>query len=128
MSVKDIVDAALALERAGERQQSIALLERYKDKDTDIKGVLGGRLKRMWMESEQKEHGARALALYLEALAAAKTPDQIYYLAINVAFMKFAFVGDRDAAERWRHWRSITPTHQGMTCGRRRPWRRRIST
>ena len=98
MSVKDIVDAALALERAGERGQAIALLERNKERDTDIKGSLGGRLKRMWMESEQKEHGARALALYLEALAAAKTPDQIYYLAINVAFMKFAFVGDKDAA------------------------------
>ncbi|HVQ14442.1 MAG TPA: alpha/beta hydrolase, partial [Vicinamibacterales bacterium] len=98
MSVKDIVDAALALERAGERAQAIALLERYKEKDTDVKGSLGGRLKRVWMESERKEDGARALALYLEALALAKTPDQISYLAINVAFMKFAFVGDRDAA------------------------------
>ena len=27
-----------------------------------------------------------------------QTPDQIFYLAINVAFMKFAFAGDRDAA------------------------------
>jgi pimeloyl-ACP methyl ester carboxylesterase/tetratricopeptide (TPR) repeat protein len=98
MSVKNVVDAALALERAGERQQAIALLERYKEKDSDIKGSLGGRLKRMWMESEKKEHGARALSLYLEALAAAKTPAQIYYLAINVAFMKFVFVGDRQAA------------------------------
>ena len=98
MSVKEIVDAALALERAGERIRAIELLERHKEKDTDIKGTLGGRLKRMWMESEQKEHGERALSLYLEALAAASTPDQIYYLAINVAFMKFAFVGDKDAA------------------------------
>lgn len=99
MSVKDIVDAALALERAGERDQAIALLERNKDRDTDIRGSLGGRIKRMWMESEKKEHGERALSLYLEALAMAKTPDQIYYLAINVAFMKFAFVRDKNAAQ-----------------------------
>jgi tetratricopeptide (TPR) repeat protein len=98
MSVKDIVDAALALERAGESDEAIALLERYKEKDTDIKGSLGGRLKRMWMESEKKEHGERALSLYLEALAAATRPDQIYYLAINVAFMKLAFAGRKDAA------------------------------
>lgn len=94
MSVKDVVDAALALDAAGKRAESIELLERYKDRNTDIKGSLGGRVKRLWLESEKKEHGDRALALYQEALNAATTPDQIFYLAINVAFMKFVFANE----------------------------------
>jgi tetratricopeptide (TPR) repeat protein len=99
MPVKVIVDAALALERAGQRTESIALLERYKEKDTDIRGTLGGRIKRLWLETEQTEYAERALTLYQEALNATKEPDQIYYLAINVAFMKFAFTNDTAAAQ-----------------------------
>jgi pimeloyl-ACP methyl ester carboxylesterase len=99
MSLKDIVDAALALDAGGKRAESIELLERYKDKNTDIKGSLGGRVKRIWMESGRKEDGDRALALYQDALNAATTPDQIYYLAINVAFMKFVFANEKLTAQ-----------------------------
>jgi hypothetical protein len=65
MSVKDVVDAALALERAGERAQAIALLERNKDRDTDIKGSLGGRLKRIvdGVRARKSMGRARAVAL-----------------------------------------------------------------
>jgi pimeloyl-ACP methyl ester carboxylesterase len=99
MSVKDIVDAALALDAAGKRAESIELLERHKDKSTDVKGSLGGRVKRIWLESLRKEDGDRALALYQEALNAATTPDQIFYLAINVAFMKFVFANEKITAQ-----------------------------
>ncbi len=98
MSVKQVVESALALERAGQRADAIALLERHKDRDTDVKGTLGGRIKRQWLESEQPEHGARALRLYQEALAAATSSDQIYYLAINVAFMRLVFANDPEGA------------------------------
>lgn len=99
MSVKLVVDAALALERAGQRADGIALLERYKDRDTDIKGTLAGRIKRLWLETEQTKYGERALALYQEALNTTEKPEQIYYLAINVAFMKFVFANDSAAAQ-----------------------------
>jgi pimeloyl-ACP methyl ester carboxylesterase len=108
MSVKEIVDAALALDRAGKRADSIALLERHQERDTDVKGALGGRMKRLWLETERPEHAERALALYQGALAAATSPDQIYYLAINVAFMKFVFSNDPAAA---RTMASLALTH-----------------
>ena len=98
MSTKVVVDAALALERAGQRSEAIALLERHKENDTDIKGTLGGRMKRIWLENEQTEYVERALTLYQEALNAAKTSDQIYYQAINVAFMKFVYANDTATA------------------------------
>jgi pimeloyl-ACP methyl ester carboxylesterase len=100
-SAKDIVDAALALDRAGKRAVSIALLDRHKDKDTDVKGTLGGRFKRLWFDTDQPEYAERALGLYEEALASAlksTDPDQIYYLAINVAFMKFVYSQDQAGA------------------------------
>jgi hypothetical protein len=99
-SAREIVDAALALERAGDRAQSGAFLERHKDKDTDVKGTLGGRFKRLWFLTEQSEYADRALQLYREALdsaLAANEPDQIYYLAINVAFMRFVYSNDLTA-------------------------------
>jgi len=103
MSVDEIVDSALALDRAGCRAESIALLERHKEQDTDIKGTLGGRVKRQWLESENPAQGNRALALYQEALDKAITPDQRYYLAINVAFMTFAFLRDEAGAREFAH-------------------------
>ena len=101
MAWKDVVDAALALDRAGDRPASIALLDRYKEKNTDIKGSLGGRYKRLWFDTGDSKHAQRALELYREALATARAANdfgQIYYLAINVAFMNFAFLDDPDAA------------------------------
>ena len=99
MSVRAIVDSALALEKSGMRGEAITLLDRYKEKDTDIKGTLAGRFKRIWLETEQKEYAERCQALYQEALGAAKTPDQIYYLAINMAFMKFTFGNEKATTE-----------------------------
>ncbi len=98
ISAKEVVDAALALERAGRRGESIALLERHKDKDTDVKGTLAGRFKRIWFESGRAEDAGRALTLYSEALQIATAADQIYYLAINAAFMNFAYRDDAAAA------------------------------
>lgn len=98
MSVKNIVDVALALDGAGRRDESVAFLERYKDQDCDIKGVLAGRMKRLWYDTEKTTYAERALSLYEEALRGATTADQISYLAINVAFMKLVFADDAAAA------------------------------
>jgi len=102
ISWKDIVEAALALDCAGDRPASIALLDRYKEKDTDIKGALGGRYKRLWYDTGDRAHADYSLQLYREALASAQAAnhgDQIYYLAINVAFMNFVLLDDAAAAQ-----------------------------
>ncbi len=99
MSPKMIVDAALAFERAGNRTEAIALLEGYKEQDTDIRGTYGGRLKRIWLETDQKEYAERALAEYQGALKSTNDPEQIYYHAINVAFLKFVHSDDVAAAQ-----------------------------
>jgi pimeloyl-ACP methyl ester carboxylesterase len=102
MSAKEIVDAALALDRAGRRNDSIVLLQRHQNKATDIKGTLGGRYKRLWFDSGDRQYCERALTLYSEALASAQKVNdsaQIYYLAINVAFMDFVCHDDSIAAQ-----------------------------
>jgi pimeloyl-ACP methyl ester carboxylesterase len=95
LTVKEVVTAALALERADKRDEAIALLERHKDLGTDVQGTLGGRMKRLWLETEDRQYADRALALYQGALdrltvtAPKLDHDQIYYQAINVAFLMF---------------------------------------
>ncbi len=92
LSQTEVVDAALALGRAGKRAESIALLERNKALGTDVAGTLAGRIKRMWLENRDAYHAEQALALYESALVEARAKAdhaQIHYLAINVAFLNF---------------------------------------
>lgn len=100
MTRKEVVNAALALDRSGKRKEAIELLEKHQALGTDVKGTLAGRLKRVWLQSGKAADLNWALKLYEEALAQALAggPDhaQVYYQAINVAFLKF--VGKNDAA------------------------------
>ncbi len=108
LSEAEVVDSALALERAGERNEAIELLQRHQALGTDVQGTLGGRIKRIWLESENPEDAQRAYDIYSAALAMAQEAletakemedtkaeagalDQIYYQAINVAFLEFVF-------------------------------------
>lgn len=91
MSEPEVVRAALALERIGKREEALALMYCYQALGTDVQGTLAGRIKRMWLENEDLDLARHALALYSGALhEALKTADidQIYYHAINVAFLE----------------------------------------
>lgn len=102
LSESEVVDAALALDRAGKRQESMTLLKQYQSKGTDIQGTLAGRIKRMWLESESAEDAKKAMSLYQSALKQAVKDDnheQIYYHAINVAFFKLVVFNDTDIAK-----------------------------
>jgi pimeloyl-ACP methyl ester carboxylesterase len=89
---KEVVDLALALDRAGKRKEAIDLLQRNEELGTDVKGTLAGRHKRIWLQEGDEDQAERALELYgtsLEQALAAKDSAQIYYHAINVAFIEF---------------------------------------
>jgi len=92
MSQEDIVRAALALERNGSRDEAVALLNSFKALGTDVQGTLAGRIKRIWMENGNPDFARRALDLYQGALDRAVQSgerDQVYYHAINIAFLEF---------------------------------------
>lgn len=98
-----VVEAALALDRAGKRDESIALLLENKDVGTDVQGTAGGRFKRLWLTQGKANDAERALALYQGALVQAQQhgdQEQIYYTAINCAFMWAAFKKNWDEARK----------------------------
>jgi pimeloyl-ACP methyl ester carboxylesterase len=90
-----VVEAALALDRDNKRSDAIALLEKYRHLGTDVVGTLAGRIKRLWLQDGKREDAQWALSLYESALNVNRnlpetqdTIDQIFYHAINVAFLK----------------------------------------
>lgn len=96
----DVVDAALALERAGMQQEAIALLRRKQHVGPDVQGTLGGRMKRLFLAEGGREHAVRAALHYKEALErslAVDCTEQVFYHAINLAFL--ALVAQNDRAE-----------------------------
>ena len=95
--------AAFDLEASGAQNQAIQLLESTGYESSELKGMLGGRLKRRWLADpdENTEAGDRALELYSSGYDQAKNDnrhDQAFYNGINVAFMQFAHKENRDAA------------------------------
>ncbi len=101
MSQQEVVRAALALEQNGKRDEAMALLQRYQTLGTDVQGTLAGRIKRLWIGNEDPGFAQHALALYQEALDAARKigdRSQIYYHSINVAFLEFVAFDRADRA------------------------------
>jgi len=99
-----LVQLALAYDSVtpSRSNDAIKLLEDHGKKQTDAMGTLGGRLKRRWMVEHRQKDYDRALELYSSALQISqnnKDPDQIYYHAINVAFLKLAAGKKDDARE-----------------------------
>jgi len=93
-----IVELALALDSTGQREEAIRILKEHPKAGTDARGVLAGRLKRRWLAEGRKADAESALATYREAYGAAASPDQAFYLGINVAFMELAYTKDEGAA------------------------------
>lgn len=103
LSTDELVNLALAFELAGGQQRAIDLLESRHAGNTELTGVLAGRLKRRWLADPEGNSGdgPRAYELYraaFEQAAAAHNHAQAYYNGINVAFMALALTRDHPAA------------------------------
>lgn len=127
-----LVLLALSLDGLGRSQDAIRVLEeasRRAGLSTDAAGVLGGRIKRRWLANRVASDLERALELYQVGLAGAEAEEndeQVFYHAINIAFLRLidsptasaapklaleAAAKARDAAERSTrsdHWRLAT--------------------
>lgn len=102
---RDLVRLALALELSGRQDDAIALLEQRRQESTELAGVLGGRLKQLWLADPEgaEAEGRRALGLYREAFdraVAAGDHAQALYHGINTAFLVLALDDDAPEAER----------------------------
>jgi pimeloyl-ACP methyl ester carboxylesterase len=99
---KALVELALALDALGRPDEALAALAAQPHRGTDATGVLAGRLKRRWLHDRVATDAQEALRLYRDALdrsLSAKQQSQIAYHAINVAFLEWAFLDDRAAAQ-----------------------------
>jgi tetratricopeptide (TPR) repeat protein len=97
-----LVDLALAFDALGRSAEAIAALASQPHHGTDVTGVLAGRLKRRWLFDRAEADAQEALRLYRDALdrsLSANHHSQVFYHAINVAFMEWAFLDDRSAAQ-----------------------------
>jgi tetratricopeptide (TPR) repeat protein len=128
-----LVRLALALESLGSADEAIAVLEAQPNRGTDATGVLAGRLKRRWLLERRRIDAHESLRLYREALDTARAADdhpQVYYHAINIAFLEWAFGGNRAAAQATARialaacaaspphkWRSATEGEAAIICG-----------
>ncbi len=100
---RNLVTLALALDGLGRTDDALSVLEQAGRRGTDAQGVLGGRVKRLWLSEGRKADAERALNLYTNAYetsVAAEDWAQAYYHGINVAFLTALFLErGPDAAE-----------------------------
>ena len=106
LSEPQVVEAALALDRDGHREDAVKLLEMNQHLGTDVKGTFAGRIKRRWIQEGNEADAHWALGLYASALRTARavlpeTPEsigQIFYHAINVAYLRLVAFNEEAAA------------------------------
>ena len=81
-----------ALEGSDRSEEALDILLNHPltKNDSDILGIIGGRLKRSYLKNNLYSDGEKSLAYYKRALVMAndaKNNSQIYYHAINLAFL-----------------------------------------
>ncbi len=90
-----------ALEALNRSEEAILILQKHElaKNNSDLLGIIGGRYKRKYLASYIQKDGIEALSYYKKALDIAKTnkdSQQIYYLAINLAFLNLVVNGSQE--------------------------------
>ncbi len=89
---KELTQLVFALEctKRGDEAQKVLQEHPLAGKDSDILGIIGGRYKRRYLDGGLQSDLDKSFEYYLAALEIAKTnnkPKQIFYHAINLAFL-----------------------------------------
>lgn len=101
LDVKGLKKLALAYDSISKDSKAIKLLENHNLSltDTDVMGIIGGRYKRRYLFSGSKDIDAKkAMAWYNNGYDKAvqmNNKDQIYYHAINLAFLNIVYKDDK---------------------------------
>lgn len=124
-----------ALEGLDRREEALKILDEHPtaQEDTDLMGIIGGRYKRAYLKFPSEADGDTAFVYYdlaLEKSSAKKNYGQIYYHAINLAFLSLVIEGDKekmrsyaqqalDATEKCGDdlWKYATVAEAGMYLG-----------
>jgi tetratricopeptide (TPR) repeat protein len=86
-----VTTLALAYDALGDRERAIEVLEAMALTESDAIGVLAGRYKRRWLSARLADDFEKSRSLYLRALEQARASEdksQIWYHAINLAFLE----------------------------------------
>ncbi len=88
-----------ALEGADRGEEALKIVEDHPlaKENSNLMGVIGGRYKRGYLNSFSASDAQNSIEYYSKGLAIAKSKNdikQIYYLAINLAFLSFFFKED----------------------------------
>jgi tetratricopeptide (TPR) repeat protein len=89
-----------ALEGLDRREEALALLDEHPSaqEDTDLMGIIGGRYKRAYLKFPSQDDAETAFVYYelaLEKSTAKENHSQIYYHAINLAFLQLVVENDQ---------------------------------
>ena len=104
---KDELDAAglkrliFGLEGLDRREEALQILNEHPkaQEDTDLMGIIGGRYKRAYLKFPSESDGDAAFVYYELALEQSRTKEnygQIYYHAINLAFLSIVVQNDQE--------------------------------
>jgi pimeloyl-ACP methyl ester carboxylesterase len=104
---KDELDAAglkrliFSLEGLDRREEALQILNEHPkaQEDTDLMGIIGGRYKRAYLKFPSESDGEAAFVYYelaLEQSSAKANHGQIYYHAINLAFLSIVVQSDAE--------------------------------
>ncbi len=106
---KGLKQLIFGLEGLDRRDEAFQILNEHPKAqvDTDLMGIIGGRYKRAYLKFPSKNDGEAAFVYYelaLEQSTAKENYDQMYYHAINLAFLSIVVENDK---EKMRHYANI---------------------
>ena len=102
LSLKGLKELLYALEGLDKNDEVIEILNNHKlsQENTELLGFLAGRFKRKYLQNFLDEDAVKAVNYYTKALNIAQqkeNQEQIYYHAINLAFLNLVYKEDKNS-------------------------------